>query len=180
MACRLFGAKPLSESVLAYCQLDPHEQTSVNLIKIQQLSYMKMQLETPSAKWQPTCFGFKVLKRSNCFEILYGHDDVIKWKHFPRYWSFVWGIHQSPCEFPSQRPVTRSFDVFFDLRLNKRLSKQPWGWWFETPSCSLGRHCNVYSLWKLWMLIPHLRDWMRPWRRLLWYWKGPSIITVTL
>ena len=36
-------------------------------------------------------------------------------------------------EFPSQRPVTRSFDVFFDLCLNKRLSKQPWGWWFETP-----------------------------------------------
>ena len=27
-------------------------------------------------------------------------------------------------EFPSQRPVTRSFDVFFDLRPNKRLSKQ--------------------------------------------------------
>ena len=36
-------------------------------------------------------------------------------------------------EFPSQRPVTRSFNVFFDLRLNKRLSKQSWGWWFETP-----------------------------------------------
>ena len=45
-------------------------------------------------------------------------------------------------EFTAQRPVTRSFDVFFDLRLNKRLSKQPWGWWFETPSCSLWRHCN--------------------------------------
>ena len=29
-----------------------------------------------------------------------------------------------PGEFPSQRPVTRSFDVFFDERLNKRLSKQ--------------------------------------------------------
>ena len=27
-------------------------------------------------------------------------------------------------EFPSQRPVTRGFDVFFDLRQNKRLSKQ--------------------------------------------------------
>ena len=27
-------------------------------------------------------------------------------------------------EFPSQRPVKQSFDVFFDLRLNKRLSKQ--------------------------------------------------------
>ena len=36
-------------------------------------------------------------------------------------------------EFPTQRPVTQSF-VFFDLRLNKRLSKQWWGWWFETPS----------------------------------------------
>ena len=45
-------------------------------------------------------------------------------------------------EFTTQRPVTRSFDVFFDLRLNKRLSKQPWGWWFETPSLSLWRHCN--------------------------------------
>ena len=47
-------------------------------------------------------------------------------------------------EFPSQRPVTRRFDVFFDLRLNKRLSKQPWGWWFETPSSSLWRQCNAY------------------------------------
>ena len=33
------------------------------------------------------------------------HDDVIKWKHFPRYWPFV----------------TWSFDVFFDLRLNQRV-----------------------------------------------------------
>ena len=46
-------------------------------------------------------------------------------------------------EFPSQRPVTRSFDVFLVLRLNKRLSKQSWGWWFETPSRSLWRHRNV-------------------------------------
>ena len=45
-------------------------------------------------------------------------------------------------EFPTQRPVTQSFDVFFDLRLIKRLSKQPWGWWFETLSWSLWRHCN--------------------------------------
>ena len=45
-------------------------------------------------------------------------------------------------EFPSQRPVTRSLDVFFDLCLNKRLSKQLWRWWIETPSRSLWRHCN--------------------------------------
>ena len=53
------------------------------------------------------------------------------------------GEFTGPGEFPTQRPVTRSFDVFFDLRLNKRLSKQPWGWWFETPSRSLWRQCNV-------------------------------------
>ena len=46
-------------------------------------------------------------------------------------------------EFPTQRPVTRSFDVLFHLRLNKQLSKQSWGWWFETLSRSLWRHCNA-------------------------------------
>ena len=46
-------------------------------------------------------------------------------------------------EFPSHRPVTRSFDVFFDLRLNKRLSKQSRRRWFGTPSRSSWRHCNV-------------------------------------
>ena len=40
-----------------------------------------------------------------------------------------------PGDFPSQRPVTRSFDIFFDLYLLSR------GWWFETPSRSLWRHC---------------------------------------
>ena len=45
-------------------------------------------------------------------------------------------------EFPTQRPVTRSFDVFFDLCPNQRLSKHSWGWWFETPSCPLWRHRN--------------------------------------
>ena len=52
------------------------------------------------------------------------------------------GEFTGPGEFPTQRPVTRSFEVFFDLRLNKRLGKQSWGWWFEMPSCSLWRHCN--------------------------------------
>ena len=72
--------------------------------------------------------------------------------------SFAWWRHQmetfpailtlcaenSPVtgEFPSQRTVTRSFNVFFDLRLNKVLSKQSSGWLFQTPSRSLWRHCN--------------------------------------
>ena len=45
-----------------------------------------------------------------------------------------------PGEFPTQRPVARSFDVFFDLCPNKRLSTQSWGWWSETPSHSFWRH----------------------------------------
>ena len=50
-----------------------------------------------------------------------------------------------PGEFPTQRPVTRSFDVYFDLRPNKRLSKQSWGWWFETQSRPLWRHRNGWD-----------------------------------
>ena len=48
-----------------------------------------------------------------------------------------------PGAFPTQRAVTRSFDVYFDLRPNKWLSKQSWGWWFETLSPPLWRHRNV-------------------------------------
>ena len=53
------------------------------------------------------------------------------------------GEFTGPSEFPTQRPVTQSFDVFFDLHPNKRLSKQQRGWWFETLSWSLWRHRNV-------------------------------------
>ena len=57
------------------------------------------------------------------------HDDAIKWKHFPR------GVNPLVTGgFPPLSPVSRSFAVFFDLRPNKRLSKQPRHWWFETPS----------------------------------------------
>ena len=49
-------------------------------------------------------------------------------------------------EIPSQRPVTRSFDVYFDLRLNKRVSKQSRRRWFETPSRSLWRRCNEFMV----------------------------------
>ena len=75
------------------------------------------------------------------------HDDVIAWSHFSRYWPFVrgmhwWSVDSVPGDFTAQRPATRSFDVFFDLRLNKWLSKQSWGWWSETLSRPSWRHCN--------------------------------------
>ena len=50
-------------------------------------------------------------------------------------------------EFPTQWPVTRSFDVFFDLDMWKLLSKQSWCWLFETTSRPLWRHCNVLLIW---------------------------------
>ena len=68
------------------------------------------------------------------------------WRHqmetFSALLAICAGKSPVPGEFPAQRPETRSFDVFFDLRLNKRLSKQSWGWWFETLSRPLWRHCN--------------------------------------
>ena len=101
------------------------------------LVYIKLVGSSSHGRWLHTMFCIMVSYSSKSI-----HDDVIKWKHFPRNWPFVRGIHRSG-DFPTQRPVTCSFDVFFDLRLNKRLSKQPWGWWFETPSWSLWRQCNA-------------------------------------
>ena len=48
-------------------------------------------------------------------------------------------------EFPSQRPVTRSFDVFLYFPLNKQLGKQSKPLWFETSSRSLWSRCNELS-----------------------------------
>ena len=80
------------------------------------------------------------------------------WHGHALFWRIPWWRHQMktfsallaicagnspvPGEFPAQRPVTWSFDVLFDLRLNKRSSKQSWGWWFETTSRPLWRHRN--------------------------------------
>ena len=67
-----------------------------------------------------------------------------RWRHQMETFSALLAIcvGNSPLtgEFPAQRPVMRSFDVFFHLRLNKWLSKQSWGCWFGTPSRSLWRH----------------------------------------
>ena len=56
------------------------------------------------------------------------------------------GEFTGPGEFLAQKPVTRSFAVFSDLSLNKRLSKQSRGWWFETQSRPLWRHYYVLTI----------------------------------
>ena len=94
---------------------------------------------------------------------LLGVNEYVKWSHHTIHLKITfeaWWHHQveiffvllALCagnslvtgEFPSQRPVTRSFYVYFDLRLNKRLSKQSWCRWFEVPLHSLWHHCNDY------------------------------------
>ena len=78
--------------------------------------------------WDPTVYS-----------ISYAHDDVIKWRHFPRYWPFVWGIHWSPVNSPHKDQWR---GAFFDLRLNKQLSKQWRPRWYGTLSRSFSHHCN--------------------------------------
>ena len=115
------------------------------------------------------------------------HDGVIMawWRHqmeiFSALLALCAGNSHVTGEFPSQRPVTRSLDVFFDLRLDKRWSKQSWGWWFKTASSWLWRHCNgEVILWYTsttapihenasritisWLQNPSLTDGLSSWR----------------
>ena len=103
-------------------------------------------------------FGTKPLRKLIVTPVLALKQDVILTARFLVPVRLSWWHHQMETfsallaicagnslvtgEFPTQRPVTRSFDIFFDLRLNKRLSKQSWGWWFEIPLCPLWCHCN--------------------------------------
>ena len=97
-------------------------------------------------------------------EISSFHDDVIKWRLFSALLALCAGNSPVTGESSSQRPVTRSFAVFFDLRLNKRLGKHSWGWWFDTPSHPLWRHCDVtfqfVSLGCTWTVI-HIFMWIQ-------------------
>ena len=82
------------------------------------------------------------------------HDDVIKWRHYPRYWPFVREIHRSPVNSLT-KASDAEFDVFFDLCLNKQLSEQSRRWWFETLWHPLWRQYNANFL--------HDPPWISPW-----------------
>ena len=75
----------------------------------------------------------KIIAILGAFQECWQHDDVINWKHFPQLLAVCDGNPSVTGGFSSQRPVTRSFDVFFDLCLNKRLSKNRDAGEFETP-----------------------------------------------
>ena len=84
--------------------------------------------------------GFKSAHREH--KKSWTHDDVIKWKHFSRYWPFLWGIHRPPVNSPHKGQWRGTLMFSLICALNKRLSYQSGGWWFETPTRSLWRHCN--------------------------------------
>ena len=94
--------------------------------------------------------------------LLITHQRCTWWRHQMETFSALLAIcaGNSPVsgEFPAQRPVTRSFDVFFDLRLDGRLSKHSWGWWLETPSCPLWRQSNEGKQgWDIEIRATHIR-----------------------
>ena len=114
------------------------------------------------------------------------------WRHqmetFSALLALCAGNSPVPSEFPAQRPVTRSVDVFYDLHLSKRLSKQSWGWWLETPWRPLWRQCNEHGAFGIrcvdqwliptmnkivmkWTLLNHDRGngkiFMSPWAKLV-------------
>ena len=110
--------------------------SSANALGLLQ-SYTKPSIYTPGSRFVVFCCGLSLVS-------------ITWWRHQMETFSALLAIYAGdspvPGEFPTQRPVTRSFDVYFDLHPNRWLSKQSWGWWFETLSCSLWRHRNyTYS-----------------------------------
>ena len=68
------------------------------------------------------------------------HDDVIKWKHV-RVTGHLCGEFTGHRWIPHTKAIDAELWCFLWSALNKRLIKPWWGWWFETPSCPLWRHC---------------------------------------
>ena len=101
-----------------------------------------------SQKCTVMCFRHLLLNQTRCRGFDHLWSRTTWWRRPMQTFYALLAIYagNSPVigEFSAQRPVTRSYDVFFDLRLNKRSSKQPWGWWYETPLRPLWRHSNAY------------------------------------
>ena len=81
------------------------------------------------------------LVRSSPTTGMENHDDVIKWKHFPRYWPYVRGIHRSPVNSPHKGQWRGA--LMFPLICARINGWVWWGWWYETLSCPLWRHGNA-------------------------------------
>ena len=74
------------------------------------------------------------------------HNDIIKWKHFPRYWPFVRGIHGSPGNSPHKGQWRGDLMLSLICALNKRLTKLASGCWLKSPAGPLWRHSNGHEM----------------------------------
>ena len=153
MACRLFVAKPLFKpmptsvnwSLKNKLQWNFNQNTNFHS-QICILRYCLrngrhfLQGKWVKHFWYTTDSLFIYCRRKNVITGSTSSETWTWWRHQMETFSALLAVCAGNSlltgEFPSQRPVTRSIDVFFGLRLNERLSKQSWGWWFETPSHS--------------------------------------------
>ena len=157
----LFDAKPIPDSMLVYCQYFPlgksFQEISNQIIK---KSRSRKYMQNCSLQSVGHASKDLVVQPGNAHDLQvaiyeiqgpwYRHEsrrlgvdttitwDVMKWKHFPRYWPFVRGIHRSPVD-PPHKGKWRGSLMFY---LIKRLSKRSIRRLFETPSRSSWRHCN--------------------------------------
>ena len=123
-------------------------------------------------EWQTITNQNKARTMCIAFDIYFAFSSPSEtwWRHQMGTFSALLAICAGNSPVTGELPVTRSFDVSFDMRVNKRLNKQSWGWWFETPSSSLWSHCNdVSSLFHeggiLWQPIPYY--WSFMWSKLM-------------
>ena len=123
-------------------------------IGIHTFSFKKIHLKMSSGKWRPFCFSASMCLPWSvsdlcaiCYLSLFSSmcAQCVIMETFSALLAICAGNSPVTGEFPAQRSVTRCFNVFFDQSLNKRFSKQSWGWWFETPSRPLWRHSNEFK-----------------------------------
>ena len=154
MDCRMFGTKPLSVQKLVYLILMDIFQWHLKL----------------NTKFFIHAHRFKNIVCETLY-MLFRHEYVKQesakswWRHQMKLFRRVTGLlcreFTDHWWFPSQRPVTRSFDVFFDLRLNQQFSKQWRRLWSETSLRLSWRHCNVTRLFS-WITMTYTHVTLEP------------------
>ena len=103
ITCRLFGSKLLSEAILDYCYLNPWgDKFPMKFEAKYVIDHTRKYIHNIICKMAPRYFlnQWWLIVIWSLWNKLLWHDDVIKWKHCPRNWPFVRGIHRSPVNFP--------------------------------------------------------------------------------
>ena len=124
----------IDESLWHLCESNCHMSAQATHYNDVTMSIMAPEITSHSTVYSIFCLNWQKRKQTNTMTSSNGN--------IFRVTGPLAGDFPATDEFPSQRPVTRSCDVFFYLRLNKRSSEHSWGWWFETPSCPLCGHSN--------------------------------------